>query len=93
MRRWEREKKEATYAAAAKKARSQVLGSLTVSRNLGGDERRGGLEGRHGLFDFERLVFDAGLIHLDASDGGDALLRRQEPRIRRRIWEEEPDRD
>ena len=39
------------------------------------------------LLDLEMLVLDARLVDLDALDGDDALLRGQEPRVGRRVWE------
>ncbi len=38
----------------------------------------------------EALVLDACLVHLDALNSNDALLRREEPRRRGRVGEEEP---
>ena len=39
---------------------------------------------------FEVLVLDPSLVHLDALDRNNALLGREEPRVRRRVREEEP---
>ena len=83
---------------AAKKKKSHVFGSFRHSTNLSRPASRQQpvrhlcqfhLVG-HALLDFEVFVLDPGLVHLDALDRNNALLGREEPRVRRRVREEEP---
>jgi hypothetical protein len=88
---------ETTYEQAAKKAKSQVLGSLNASMNLthhGSGEtiiRTRERMGRDPLLFLECLVFHTSLVTPDSNDDFDPLLWGQEPGIGRGIGEEEPE--
>ena len=83
-------RREDAYEMAEKKKKSQVLGSMRHSLNLSPHACQPllGSAGReYELVELEVLVLDTRLVDLDALDGDDALLGRQEPRRRRRVWE------